>query len=244
MAGAVAGAALLAGCAGWLLTAPRAGRGRLVDASRPPDDLRQSAVGPRDRLGALRVRPTRAGAARARRDGLAELLGALSAELRAGADPRAALAVAAASVPGFEPVAAAARHPGADPATLLREVGRLAGGATATDLAVVWQVAERTGCSLAGPVDRLLAAHRAEDRVQRELAAQLAGPRSTARLLALLPVAGIGLGTALGVDPVGFLVGSPAGLGCLAGGVLLVALGLLWTRAIVASVAATGPGSP
>ena len=152
--------------------------------------------------------------------------------------PRAATSCvdAAAGLPGLDDVAATARSPTGDLPGVLEQVARRPGGEAAADLAVLWRLAERTGCSLLGPVQRLHEAHRGEAAVRRELAAQLAGPRATARLLAGLPVVGVVLGAGLGADPVGFLLGTPAGAACLAVGGALVGLGLLWTRALVRSV--------
>ena len=67
---------------------------------------------------------------------------------------------------------------------------------------------------------------------------QLAGPRATARMLSGLPLIGIALGMLLGADPVGFLLGSPVGLGCLVTGVVLTAVGMWWTNRIAARVEA------
>lgn len=173
---------------------------------------------------------------RALRTELGDLLLALTAELRAGADPRAALAAAGHDLPLLAEVSAAARSPVGDVARALESVALRPGGASAGRLAVAWRVAEATGCPLAEPVARLHASLRAEETVRREVDAQLAGPRATARLLALLPVVGVMLGTGLGADPAGFLLGTPAGRACLIIGVSLSLLGLRWTRRITAAV--------
>ena len=77
------------------------------------------------------------------------------------------------------------------------------------------------------------AALRAERRRREELRAQLAGAWSTVVVLALLPVVGLGLGAALGRDPLRVLLHSPAGLACLVAGGLLEAAGLFWAARIV-----------
>ena len=71
------------------------------------------------------------------------------------------------------------------------------------DLAAAWRLVEVTGARLAARPARLAEAARTDEAVRREVAAQLAGPRATALLLALLPAAGVLLGTGLGADPVG-----------------------------------------
>jgi tight adherence protein B len=47
-------------------------------------------------------------------------------------------------------------------------------------------------------------------------------------MLALLPVGVLLLGAGVGGDPIGFLTGSAPGLGCLALGLVLSFLGMLW----------------
>jgi tight adherence protein B len=167
------------------------------------------------------------------RTAVVDLLTALAAELRAGSEPRAALAAAGASgLALLAPVVAAARSPVADPAAALDLIACEAGAGGLADLAVTWRVVTDTGAGQAAVVERLAAAARADAAVRREVAAQLAGPRATALLLAGLPAAGVGLGTALGADPLGFLLGGRPGRACLLAGVLLVAAGTTWTEAI------------
>jgi tight adherence protein B len=184
------------------------------------------------RVAVRRARRRRAEAARA---AVLDLLAGLAAELRAGSQPRDALAVVSATAPVLlAPVAAAARSPVADPAAALDLAAREPGAAALADLAVAWRVVADTGAGLAGVVDRVAAGARADAAVRREVAAQLAGPRATAALLAGLPLAGVGLGAALGADPLGFLVGGRPGRICLLAGVLLVAAGTAWTDTVAA----------
>jgi tight adherence protein B len=65
------------------------------------------------------------------------------------------------------------------------------------------------------------------------VAAQLAGARSTAALLAVLPLLGIGLGAAMGARPLHVLLGTERGQVAMLVGAGLDALGLLWTARIV-----------
>lgn len=169
---------------------------------------------------------------------LVELLGALGGEVGSGAEPRAALAAAAGDQPLLAEVVAAARSPDGDVAAKLHGLGARPGGALARDLAIVWAVADRTGASLAVPVARLFAAAREDERVRRELAAQLAGPRATARLLAGLPVLGLAIGASLGAQPARFLLATAPGRACLLIGAALLMVGLRWSRAIHRQAAA------
>jgi tight adherence protein B len=238
---------LLAAAVAWVLTGPAPALGRLVGREgNRPGRLTSPAERERGDVTALRLRrPERARRAERRRRAeltasVGEVLTGLSSGLVTGAAPRDVLADAAADLPGLDDLAATARSPTGDVPGALERLGRRPGGAAAADLAVLWRLAERTGCSLVGPVQRLRDVDRGEAAVRRELAAQLAGPRATARLLAGLPVLGVAMGAGLGADPLGFLLGTAAGAGCLALGGVLVGLGLLWTRALVRSVEPSG----
>jgi tight adherence protein B len=233
-------ALLLAAAVGWVLTGPTPALGRLAGR-----DGRRTGARPRPGRGpwpvlGLRRRAGRRSPARLAAS-LGEVLTGLASGLVTGAAPRDVLADAAEGLPELDDLAAVARSPTGDVTGMLERLARRPGGAAATDLALLWRLAERTGCSLLGPVQRLRDADRGAVAVRRELAAQLAGPRATARLLAGLPVVGMLLGTSVGADPLGFLLGTPAGAGCLAVGGVLVGLGLLWTRALIRSVE-PGPG--
>ncbi|WEV29819.1 type II secretion system F family protein [Streptomyces sp. 71268] len=162
------------------------------------------------------------------------LCAAVSGELRAGRQPGEALRVVdVADLPdGWEAVTTAARF-GGDVPTALREVARSPGAEGLAGVAACWQVAVDGGAGLADGLDRVAAALRAERNQREELRAQLAGVRSTAVMLALLPAFGLVLGSALGAGPLHVLLHTPAGLSCLLLGVLLEVAGLAWTAHIV-----------
>lgn len=101
----------------------------------------------------------------------------------------------------------------------------------------VWQLAERTGAPAADLVERIEADARAADRAAASAAAQAAGAQATALLLAGLPVGGIGLGLAIGADPVHVLLRTPIGAACAIGAVLLQCGGLLWAERLTGGVA-------
>lgn len=151
----------------------------------------------------------RASTDRARRRAAAALLesvGALSADLRAG-----------------RPAAEALHAAGAGPAAQYPAV------------AAVWTVSDRSGASAAAVLDRVEEDLRIRLGQRREVDAQLAGARSTAALLAVLPVLGISLGAAMGADPLTVLLGETRGHLALLTGVALDAAGVLWTARIVAA---------
>jgi tight adherence protein B len=97
-------------------------------------------------------------------------------------------------------------------------------------VAAAWDVAEQTGAALAEVLDRVATGLRAEDEGRAEVEAALEPPRATAKLLAVLPILGLGLGTSIDAHPVGFLVGTSIGWGCLCAGTALALLGVLWVE--------------
>lgn len=94
--------------------------------------------------------------------------------------------------------------------------------------AAVWRLAERTGAPAADLVERIEADARAADRSRAGAAAEAAGAQATALLLAALPIGGIALGYAIGVDPLQVLLHTPLGAACAAAAVVLQCAGLLW----------------
>lgn len=164
------------------------------------------------------------------------LCGALAGEVRAGRQPGEALLRAARDSAGLAEaqaaVLAAARF-GGDVPGALAEAARRPGADGLSGLAACWRVAVDRGAGLAAGLDRLEAALRAERDQRADLRAQLAGARSTAVLLAGLPVLGLLLGVALGARPLHVLLHTGAGLACLVVGGVLEAAGLWWAMRIV-----------
>ena len=68
------------------------------------------------------------------------------------------------------------------------------------------------------------------------MTAALGPPRATAKMLATLPVIGVLLGTAMGVDPLDFLLTTGTGNVCLLGGLALALLGLWWVERLADAV--------
>ncbi|GIF15110.1 hypothetical protein [Actinoplanes teichomyceticus] len=97
----------------------------------------------------------------------------------------------------------------------------------------VWRLAEHTGAPAADLLERIEADARAADRAAASAAAQAAGAQATALLLAGLPVGGIGLGYAIGADPLQILLRTPVGAACAVAAVLLQCGGLRWAQRLV-----------
>ncbi|MFD9539610.1 type II secretion system F family protein [Streptomyces sp. NPDC060022] len=169
-------------------------------------------------------------------EAVAALCGAVVGELRAGREPGQALLVAgrnAGALGTVEAAVLAAARFGGDVPGALRQASAGPGLDGLAGVAACWRVAVDGGAGLAAGLDRLEGALRAERRRREELRAQLAGAWSTVVVLALLPVVGLGLGAALGADPLRVLLHSPGGLVCLVTGGLLEAVGLFWAGRIV-----------
>ncbi|WP_412101420.1 type II secretion system F family protein [Micromonospora ureilytica] len=162
--------------------------------------------------GVLRWRVNRS-AERDRRRGLDQLCG-LAADLRAGLPVPHALDVA--------------------------DIERAGAGRLRQLTSAAVRLADRTGAPLAELVERIEADARATDRGLAAAAAQAAGARATAWLLAALPMGGIGLGYGIGVDPVAVLLHSTVGGACAVVAVALQIVGLLWAERLGATPGRAG----
>ncbi|MFD9069521.1 type II secretion system F family protein [Streptomyces lasiicapitis] len=175
-----------------------------------------------------------------RADAVIALCGAFAGEVRAGRQPGQALRTAAEAGEGTgrglggarTGVLAAARFGGDVPAAL-REAARDPGAEGLLGLTACWRVAVDRGAGLAAGLDRLEAALRAERDQRADLRAQLAGARSTALMLAGLPVLGLLMGASLGAAPLRVLFHTGAGLGCLLVGGVLEGAGVWWALRIM-----------
>jgi tight adherence protein B len=171
-----------------------------------------------------------------RRDNPDELLWVetLVVELGGGRDPASALVAASAAASVCADVVAVART-GGDVAAALR---RAAGTPLTRGVAACWEVAQGSGTGLAASLATLADAARETERVRAELRTGLAEPRATAVVLAALPLLGLLLGTALGADPVQWLLGSAIGRLVLLAGLALEAVGAWWSWRITVSLEA------
>ena len=160
-------------------------------------------------------------------------LAALDMELQSGQSPQSAL-VRAAVVPPVWPAALSAVGMQGDVAqALLIDANR---HPELRQLAACWMVAADSGSGMSAAVHRLIHSLRENEELRNTLAAELAGPRATAKVLSGLPVIGLLMGIAMGADPIGWLLGNPLGIACLICGLMLSTLGLLWSRRLVRSV--------
>ncbi|MEJ7628885.1 MAG: type II secretion system F family protein [Nocardioidaceae bacterium] len=157
------------------------------------------------------------------------LCDALSAELRGGLPAVSAVRRSCGAEPELAPVLGAAEL-GGDVAGAMRTCAGLPGAEGMQAVAAAWEVAGSSGAALAAVLERLAQGLRSDDDARAEVQAALGPPRATAKMLAVLPLFGLGLGVSIGAHPVGFLLGTPWGLACLSGGVLLSLVGLWWVE--------------
>jgi tight adherence protein B len=110
-------------------------------------------------------------------------------------------------------------------------------------VAASWLVATTSGAPLAGCLREMAEALRQLGQLHRDVDAALAGPVSTARFVAVLPIVGLLFGTILGFDTLGILFATPLGLACLTVGVTLSLIAGRWSAMLVRR-ARPASGSP
>ncbi|NEM92188.1 type II secretion system F family protein [Galbitalea soli] len=176
-----------------------------------------------------------------RLDELAATVHRLAVLLTAGVPPAAAwryLAEGSAS-PLVEHIADGAWNPGGIPAAITSALPVAAAerddpsSSSWRAVAAAWAVATEVGAPLAPVLREVAESLRELGELRRAVAVSLAAPVATARTVAVLPALGVLLGIGLGFDPVHVLLGTPAGIACAATGALLVAIAVLWNRALV-----------
>ncbi len=167
----------------------------------------------------------------------------LVGELRVGAHPATAFAVAADETAG--PVAGACRavaaraRLGADVAAGLRGVGETAALPSQWErLAVCWQLAADHGLAISALMQAAQRDIVERQRFSNQVRAAMAGARATATILAGLPVLAVLMGQAIGANPLSFLLGGAPGGWLLVAGLMLVCGGLLWADRITDKAAA------
>jgi tight adherence protein B len=167
---------------------------------------------------------------RARAD-VAQACTVLASYLRVGQVPSAALAIAAADCDVLRE-GHRAHTLGGDVVSVWRQQARHRGHIGLLDLARAWQVSVETGAAMSSMLDQVATSLSADQLLIGVVNSELAAARATSKVMAALPLCGIGLGYLLGGDPAHWLLAGPAGWACLLLGVLLACVGVLWIEAL------------
>lgn len=132
---------------------------------------------------------------------------------------------------------------GISPVPVLRQAAQEASGLHAMlwgDLAACVQASERSGAPLAGILGRYAQGLEAILDSRAARASALSGPQATVRLLAWLPLAGLGLGFLLGTNPLAVLAQSPLGWAAAGTGTVLGLAARFWSRRLLSRAVPQG----
>ena len=227
---------------GWLVAVALA-VGAVASAWLPavsgPGVVLVATVGGVGWFAALQVRAGRARATVARhRAEDVELLGLMSAELRAGVLAQRMMGSLADDFPMLR-LAARTAETGGDVAQALRAAAEIPGCELLRDVAGAWQVSDGSGAPLATVIGRLEQSARVDREIDREIQSGVAPARATGRMMAALPAMGLLLGSGMGGDPVEVLTSTWIGVTCLAAGCGLACAGIAWIERIATTSGTT-----
>lgn len=153
----------------------------------------------------------------------------LASHLRVGQVPTAALAAAATDCQVLRE-AREAQELGGDVTRVWRAQARRDGQEGLRQLARAWRVATDTGAPMSATLEEVATGLGADQDLRSVVSGELASPRATGKVMAVLPLCGVAMGYLLGGDPIGWLVADRLGWACLLGGVLLACAGVFWVE--------------
>ncbi|MGL5811117.1 MAG: type II secretion system F family protein [Nocardioides sp.] len=169
-------------------------------------------------------------------DKVVESIDMLAGELAAGVPAGRSLARIARSWPALEPVAEAERL-GVDLPSAWYAAAASPGAAQLRLVGAAWSASVRTGAELGGVLSSVADGMQRQRRTERLVAGELSSARATARLVAVLPFAVLLVGgSGAGAASWAFLLGTPAGLSCLAVGLAFELAGLWWIELLAERV--------
>jgi tight adherence protein B len=187
----------------------------------------------------LSTRRARAESERAAVDAV-EVLDALAPALRAGLPPVAALRLVTSTAPPGR-LALGELHEAAARGEPLGSTWSACAEAVDSDdlrfVAAAWTLCDTLGSPIAPTVSTIAAMVRRRRAVRQRIAAALAGPQATMRVLTALPLTGPLLALAVGVSPAD-LYAQPSAAASVATGLVLLVLGRAWTSRMVRAVSA------
>ena len=190
-----------------------------------------TAIAPRSWLRRL----ARGGGSAQERSAELQLIDGLAAALEAGLPvPRAVGLAVSEGAAGWAGLLRAATE-GQPLGPAWERLARHSRSPTLASVSRAWRVASLTGAPLASALRVSAHAGRERHRLARAVEVATAGPRATVAVLTLLPLAGAGLAAVLGVGP-SSLYGHPIAQASAGTGALLILLGQVWVRRMVADV--------
>ena len=145
--------------------------------------------------------------------------------------PASALALTAQECPVVAP-ASSAYQLGADPCEVLDHLAATPGQEGLGEISRAWKVSTVSGGSMHSAFEQVRKNLEEEADALSVVVAELAPARSSGQILGILPVLGLVVAFAIGVDVLGFLTGSFLGRACLLLGVSLECVGLVWTETL------------
>lgn len=167
---------------------------------------------------------------------VARACGVLAAYLRVGQVATEGLRLAAQDCPVLDG-AARIQQIGGDVVAVWRAEAQRPGHSGLADLARAWQVSSTTGSPLSASLEQVAAGLAADQTLRAVVAGELSAPRATGKVMAVLPLLGVGLGYLLGGDPLTWLLAGPLGWACLLAGLVLAAAGVTWIERLARDAA-------
>lgn len=125
-------------------------------------------------------------------------------------------------------------------ASIAAAVAELTTAAAWRSTGAAWSIAEASGAPLAPALRAFADGLRDREAARRDIRIALAGPRSTASIVLLLPAVALLLALLMGVDLLGALA-TPIGAASLIGGGLLVLLARRWMRILLRAAEPPAP---
>ncbi|WEV66113.1 MULTISPECIES: hypothetical protein [unclassified Bifidobacterium] len=112
----------------------------------------------------------------------------------------------------------------------------------AVELDLACRLSQTLGCEASHCLDAVASSYKRNRMMKNLKDNAFTVPRSTVKLLSLLPLATLVLAQLMGAEPIAFLFGNSAGQVCLLLGVGTYALGMLWMKALMDGVDAAQRG--
>ena len=153
--------------------------------------------------------------------------------------PVSALALAAEEYPVVAP-AVAAQKMGGDPWEVLEQLSTVPGQEGLSQIGRAWKVCQVSGGSMHVTLEQVRASLEEASNTDSVVAGELAGPRATGQILAVLPLLGLGMAAGLGVSPFGFFFGGIGGRACLMTGVGFICAGVIWSEILARRAGSAG----